>query len=44
MSILESCIKTMEDIRTASSDKDGVSKAIDLMNDALRALISYQER
>ncbi len=44
MSILESCIKTMEDIRSATGDNAGIVKAIELMNDALEALISYQER
>jgi hypothetical protein len=44
MSILESSIKTLEEIREGSKDTDGIDKAIELMNDALRALISYQER
>ena len=43
MSILEVCIAMMSDFSASGSDAEGVNEAISLMNDALKALISYQE-
>ena len=43
MSILSDCIATMEALSVNQDDVAGVMKAIGLMQDALNALISYQE-
>jgi hypothetical protein len=43
MSILSECIATMSGFSVSGSDAEGVNQAISLMNDALNALISYQE-
>lgn len=43
MEILEACIATMSGISVSASDAEGVNQAITLMNEALKALISYQE-
>ena len=43
MEILEVCIATMNGFSVSASEAEGVAKALELMNDALEALISYQE-
>ena len=43
MSILRECIAIMSGLSVSASDAEGVNEAISLMNDALNALISYQE-
>ena len=43
MAILNDCIATMSNFSVNANDAEGVNEAISLMNDALKALISYQE-
>ena len=43
MAILSECIATLESLSVSGNDAEGINEAISLMNDALEALISYQE-
>ena len=43
MAILNECIATMSGFTAQAGDEIGVNEVISLMNDALEALISYQE-
>ncbi len=43
MAILNECISIMNGVSASGNDAEGVNEAISLMNDALNALISYQE-